>query len=631
MTPAYVNSNGNTSAVSTTVTINVPSGISNGHLLIANVGFTGGSGITVTPPAGWTLIRRDNNGTSLGNALYWRLASSEPASYSWTLSSTQNNSGSMIAYSNVHQTVPIGADGGQSNASSTNVTAPSITTLYTDSVVLYFGGVLSVATYTPPTGYTERLDVNSASFADKVYNTAGATGTATGVATAAGVSLATQVEIHDASVNITVTPSAIVLTDNIITPTITATQNITYVATRLPILGTMPVPTFILDRVFAVSVMALAASLITPTVSTATNLTYLAAALAASGSIINPTIFGGALVSPTVQSLVSSLRQPTISGGANVAPAVMALIASERQPSVIVSAPITVTPFSLVATEFTPAVTGTAVISPSVITLSFTIPAASVVGTVVVAVNAITRTFSEPTPIISANSNVLYSALPLAAVASLRPTTVQGGSLTAAALLSAIFSERPTTVTTTSTATITPSALAGTFSIREPAIQAGNQLIVSVSAFNLAAQMVQAIVNHDSIFSVDELTALLSQPSPAFSGGSMVAPSAVPAVFNSPAPSVTTTGATTVAVNALSAIGYPRPPTIYTETSLLYNASALAGNFAVQPITFPTSSDAIFEVNVLVLSAITTLFAVRTQAPKMYYVVHARRRRMISY
>lgn len=198
MPPVYVNSNGNTATIGTNVTVNVPSGVANGHGLIANIGFTGGSGVTVTPPAGWTLIRRDDNGTTLGNALYARIANSEPASYTWTLSSSQNNSGSMIAYSNVDQANLIGANGGQANASSTNVTAPSITTLYESSVVLYFGGVLSVATYTPPSGYTERLDTNSASFADQVFSTPGATGTATAVATSAGVSLAALIEIRAA-------------------------------------------------------------------------------------------------------------------------------------------------------------------------------------------------------------------------------------------------------------------------------------------------------------------------------------------------------------------------------------------------------------------------------------------------
>lgn len=199
MPPPYVNSNGNTASVGTNVTVNVPSGVSNGQALVANVGFTGGSGVTVTPPAGWTLIRRDDNGTTLGNALYWRIANSEPASYTWTLSSSQNNSGSMIAYSTVDQANPIGAHGGQANSSSTNVTAPSITTLYESSVVLFFGGILAVTTLTPPSGFTERLDVNSATFADQVFSTPGATGTVTAVAASAGVSLAALVEIRAAA------------------------------------------------------------------------------------------------------------------------------------------------------------------------------------------------------------------------------------------------------------------------------------------------------------------------------------------------------------------------------------------------------------------------------------------------
>src|SRR5262249_35097031 len=140
-----------------TVVLNVPNGTANGDLLVAQIGAVGGSGTSITAPSGWTIIgSKVDNGTDLTQAIYYRAANNEPASYTWSLGQSKGNYGIMEAWKNPDPTNPINASGSQANASSTSVTAPSITTTQDNCKLLFFGGIRSKSTWTPPTGFTER-------------------------------------------------------------------------------------------------------------------------------------------------------------------------------------------------------------------------------------------------------------------------------------------------------------------------------------------------------------------------------------------------------------------------------------------------------------------------------------------
>jgi hypothetical protein len=98
-------------------------------VMIAQVTVRGGTGTTLTPPAGWSLVRRDNRGTSTAEGVYVHVVrvASEPASYTWNFTAGNNAAGGIAAYSGVNTTKPVDVSGGQGNASSTSITAPSIT------------------------------------------------------------------------------------------------------------------------------------------------------------------------------------------------------------------------------------------------------------------------------------------------------------------------------------------------------------------------------------------------------------------------------------------------------------------------------------------------------------------------
>ena len=142
-----------------TLTIPVPNH-QPGDLLLATVNFRGSPDLST--PAGWNLLRRDENGTAVRMVTYWRVAgSSEPASYTWTFERRPPAVGSILAYSGVSTPDPIEASSGQANPRSSMVTAPSVTTQSPGAFVVGLFAVNKDAEISPPTGMTERSEVSS--------------------------------------------------------------------------------------------------------------------------------------------------------------------------------------------------------------------------------------------------------------------------------------------------------------------------------------------------------------------------------------------------------------------------------------------------------------------------------------
>jgi hypothetical protein len=172
-------------ATATTLVIAKPAGVVAGDALLASVAVRGNP--VLTPPAGWTLVRLDLSGGTIRQAIYVRIAgASEPVSYTFTLSNAQSAAGGIVAYSGVDPTTPIDAHGGQINASSTSLTAPSITTTGANRMLVAFYAIPNLTTYTAPAGMTERFDQQvpaanqykvTASGHDQLLLSGGATGT----------------------------------------------------------------------------------------------------------------------------------------------------------------------------------------------------------------------------------------------------------------------------------------------------------------------------------------------------------------------------------------------------------------------------------------------------------------------
>ena len=144
------------------LTIPVPAATVAGDFMLASVGFRPNT-LTITAPAGWTLIRRTNNTTGSPNSLavYYRVAASgEPANYTWTFNGSQGSAGGIQSFSGVDLADPFDVENGTATASSLNHAAPSVTTTNANSMIVTTHSIASGTTWTPPAGMTEAYDLS---------------------------------------------------------------------------------------------------------------------------------------------------------------------------------------------------------------------------------------------------------------------------------------------------------------------------------------------------------------------------------------------------------------------------------------------------------------------------------------
>ncbi|MBN1873625.1 MAG: VWA domain-containing protein, partial [Anaerolineae bacterium] len=175
----------------TSLTINKPSGTTEGDLLIAILSTDGNE--TLSPPSGWTEIDR---GTAQGNAatlgVWYKVAGvSEPGFYTFTWSRAEQAVGAILRYSGADTGDPINASA-HNTGNNDSPRAPSITTTVDNARILRIYGAddddLYFAPYPP--GYTGRFNeksstdnwwhstATSAGAADTLQLSHGSTGTA---------------------------------------------------------------------------------------------------------------------------------------------------------------------------------------------------------------------------------------------------------------------------------------------------------------------------------------------------------------------------------------------------------------------------------------------------------------------
>lgn len=195
------------------IVIAAPGGVQAGDVMLAAISWHthdySGSGID--PPAGWTEVRIDDDGTHILQGIFWKEATaSEPATYTFlngTTDITRQVVGGIVAYSGVDTSTPIDAHGAFTTSSNVfSLTAPSvIATVAGSRLVSVFGqhdaGVLSV-----PSGMTGRYaesvgsggGVATATYADQVLGAAGATGTRTSTGSGNGSGVAQSIVLDPA-------------------------------------------------------------------------------------------------------------------------------------------------------------------------------------------------------------------------------------------------------------------------------------------------------------------------------------------------------------------------------------------------------------------------------------------------
>ncbi len=173
------------------VTVNKPTGTVAGNYLLAAIRQKKTTA-TVTPPAGWTLIREDTS--SARSSLFGRIAAaSEPPSYNFTLSGAADVAAQVLRFSGVNTTNPVDVHGVGTNsggAEATTVEHPSLLTTGANTLYVAITSAKSSGlTVSPAPGTTEHSDASvntTLATATEARATAGPTGART--ATLSGLS-----------------------------------------------------------------------------------------------------------------------------------------------------------------------------------------------------------------------------------------------------------------------------------------------------------------------------------------------------------------------------------------------------------------------------------------------------------
>ncbi|HEY7647760.1 MAG TPA: hypothetical protein VID04_02050 [Methylomirabilota bacterium] len=163
-----------------------PAGTVTDDVMIASVAVNPYS-ITLTPPTGWTLVRRLDNTNANSNALavYRKVAgASEPGSYTWTVGPGHNGVvGGIQTFVGVDTTTPVDAESGQFTAS-LSVATPSVNTSAANTMLVTSHTINNADTWTPPAGMTEAFDVSGGTQSIEGNYVLQAASGATGVKTA---------------------------------------------------------------------------------------------------------------------------------------------------------------------------------------------------------------------------------------------------------------------------------------------------------------------------------------------------------------------------------------------------------------------------------------------------------------
>ena len=180
------------------IILDKPTGTVQNDVMVAVIGGNGNwAGVLgITPPAGWTLVRKIDNSTGQYYptvAVYYKVAgASEPSSYTFTFSNYSGGvyaAGSISSFYGVNTASPIDVENGQTVANSSSTTTsystPSITTSSSEQILIGAFTGNCASSWTPPSGMTEIVDrVGGCTSMSVAYqtHTSGATGAKTATA-----------------------------------------------------------------------------------------------------------------------------------------------------------------------------------------------------------------------------------------------------------------------------------------------------------------------------------------------------------------------------------------------------------------------------------------------------------------
>lgn len=175
----------------TGITINKPTGVANGDVLVATISQSTQLTETLTKPDGWVVVIEDAYDYEYVTChVFYKVitnSAGEPSSYTWSGGSA-DWAGGIARYSGVSNTNPSDVSPSSNTGNASPATALGITTITDNAMLVWAISQKNVSSFTPPSGFSERYDryVNSTlnEMADIAQATKGASGNKTATCSA---------------------------------------------------------------------------------------------------------------------------------------------------------------------------------------------------------------------------------------------------------------------------------------------------------------------------------------------------------------------------------------------------------------------------------------------------------------
>ena len=161
----------------TSTVVNKPTGTVDDDVMIANIYVE--DDVAVTAPGGWSLIAQlDHPSSTYDIWVYWKRASGEGASYTWTHANTWRN-GMISSFSGCITTGdPQDATATNANGTASPEVSADLTTVTNDAMAVVASGAFTTNNWSIPSGWSEAGEDDDVHMAYKAMPTAGAVGTA---------------------------------------------------------------------------------------------------------------------------------------------------------------------------------------------------------------------------------------------------------------------------------------------------------------------------------------------------------------------------------------------------------------------------------------------------------------------
>ena len=403
---------------------------------------------TISDIAGWTGLTQVDNGTTMHERTFYRIATGGDSAPTVSQTASQLLAAVCTAWRGCDTTTPLDVATATGTGTSTTMTCPTVTTVTDGAKIIRLTAsgddnyhqdasegqlIYGADAYNTTTGSDGSLGMSHYS-----QTTHGTTGTATitqggngpdvyvartialrpaststpATAIPSAVAATAAISAVTATGTATLTPSAIAATTAAGAPTIAGTATIATAAVVAA--AAIPAATIIGSATITPATATGITTISAPNLTAATDVTFTAAT--ATAAIPAITFVGGADAAAVTTQSVTAVAAPTITGTATVQPSAVPSIVDVGSPAIMAGGGATISPLHVAATAAIPAptVTGTVSATPGNAQAAAATPAAIVAASVTASAADVAAAAAVPAPMVTGST--LPAATAVAAI-----------------------------------------------------------------------------------------------------------------------------------------------------------------------------------------------------------------------